>query len=181
MKKIIIKNMNKKSLILSVLLLVVIVGMGGTVAIAVAKTGSVINIFNAGKIDTGIEEEVDVNFNKKVTVKNTKESHAYVRVRLNVPSSITPVLPGVEDGTWAAGGDGFYYYLYSLGKDETSTMLLEKLTVPEDYKESFDVTVYEESCIATKENANTGENQPLTLKEIKDAFRNATGTTHIIE
>lgn len=181
MKKLNIKNKSKKSLFLSVLLLVAIIGVSGTIALAVAHTGSVINLFKVGKIDTGIEETVDTNFDKQVAVKNAKETPAYVRVRLNIPEDITPVLPGVIDGTWADGGDGFYYYLYSLGKEETSTMLLERLTVPKDYNKSFDVTVYQEACIATKENPKIEGSQPLTPEEIKNAFKKATGTEHTAE
>lgn len=181
MRRLNIRNKSKKSLFLSVLLLVVILGVSGTIALAVAKTGPVINRFKVGKIDTGIKEEVDASFNKKVTVKNAKETPAYVRVRLNIPKGITPVLPGVTDGTWADGGDGFYYYLYSLGQDEISTMLLEKLEVPEGYNKSFDVTVYQEACIATKENPKAEGNNPLTVAEIKEAFAEATGTTHTAE
>ena len=46
---------NKKSFILSLLLLAVVVGTAGTVALAVAKSNGVINTFQAADNNTGID------------------------------------------------------------------------------------------------------------------------------
>lgn len=181
MKKFIIRNLYKKTAILSVLLLIAVIGVGATIALAVAQTSPVVNIFKVGKIDTSIEEEVDTHFNKKVKVTNSADakSDAYVRVRINCPDGISLKLSDESTNTWEYGEDGFYYYLYSLEPDTSTTELLSSLVVPEDYKESFDVTVYQESCVATKTNRYPGA--ALTLNEIKTAFQNATDTEHIAE
>lgn len=181
MKKFNIRNLNKKTSILSVLLLIAVIGVGATIALAVAQTSPVVNTFKAGKIDTSIGETVS-GFDKSVKVTNSEnaQSDAFVRVRLNCPQGITLVLPGIDDGTWVDGKDGFYYYLYSLAPKATTTELLGELKVADGYTESFDVTVYQESCIAT-EISHYGDGTPIEISTIQDAFKNATGTVHTTE
>lgn len=186
MKKFNIKNLNKKTSILSVLLLIAVIGVGATIALAVAQTSPVVNTFKAGEIDTSIDENVDTNFNKSVKVTNSAEaeSDAYVRVRLNHPDEIGLNLSEESTSTWEDGNDGFYYYLYSLEPGTSTTELLSSLNVPEGYTEAFDVTVYQESCIATQVNRydpDSQENQPLELEDIQKAFKDATGTEHEAE
>lgn len=186
MKQFNIKNFNKKISILSVLLLIAVIGVGATIALAVARTSPVVNTFKAGKIDTGIDEDVDSNFNKSVKVMNNAEaeSDAYVRVRLNHPEEIGLKLSEESNSTWKKGDDGFYYYLYSVEPGAPTTELLSSLEVPEGYTEAFDVTVYQESCIATQMNrydSDSQENTPLKLEDIQKAFEDATGTEHVAE
>lgn len=181
MKKFNIKNLNKKTSILSVLLLIAVIGVGATIALAVAQTSPVVNTFKAGKIDTGIiEDKVDEDFNKEVRVTNSDqaESDAYVRVRLNCPTGVTPVLSDESQETWEQGVDGFYYYLYSLAPGDSTTKLLSKLAVT--IEESFDVAVYQESCIAT-EISHYEDGTPIEISTIQEAFKDATGTEHEAE
>ena len=116
MKKFRTKNRSKKTAILSVLLLAAVIGVGATIAMAVAQTSPVVNTFEAGKIDTSIEEQVDTDMNKKVWVKNSAEAKndAFVRVRINCPEEIELELSDESADTWAKGSDEFYYYLYSV-------------------------------------------------------------------
>src|SRR5699024_5696550 len=119
MKKFRTKNRSKKTAILSVLLLAAVIGVGATIALAVAQTSPVVTTFEAGKIDTSIEEQVDTDvdtdMNKKVWVKSSAEAKndAFVRVRINCPEEIDLKFSDASADTWKKGDDGFYYYLYS--------------------------------------------------------------------
>lgn len=186
MKKFNIKSMNRKTFFLSLVLLIAVVGVGITVALSVAKTTPVVNSFEVGKIDTSIEENVDEELQKTVTVTNSSNasSDAFVRVRINAPAEITLKFAEEPLSTWADGGDGFYYFLYSVAPDASTTQLLSEISLDhldesaldELKKTGFDVTVYHESCIATTER-HVGEGGALSLDEIKTAFNNATATT----
>lgn len=78
----------KKSVLLTVILLIAIIGVGVTVALSVAQTNKVTNTFKAGKIDTSIDEVVKPDLTKEVSVSNSNEaqSDAYVRVRITAPA-----------------------------------------------------------------------------------------------
>lgn len=180
MKKFRMKNRSKKTAILSVLLLAAVIGVGATIALAVAQTSPVVNTFEAGKIDTSIEEQVGIGMNKKVWVKNSAEAKndAFVRVRINCPEEIDLKFSDASADTWKKGDDGFYYYLYSVAPGDLTTQLLDSVSIKAEFKDSvksFDVTVYQESCVATGESHYGGSGaQPFSLEEIQEAFAKAT-------
>ena len=118
------KNRNEKQFVLSILLVVVILGIGTTIALSTAISKPVVNSFQAADHETNIKEEID-GLKKTIQVKNTADkSAAFVRVR---------------------------------NKEEVT--------------ESFDVLVYEESCVATS------TSDSLTIEQIKEAFKKADGKT----
>lgn len=169
-------------MLLSVILLVVLIGAGVTIALSVASTDPVVNTFQAGKIDTEIKEEFPGDaLSKTVTVTNSSEakSDAFVRVRINAPEGFTLDLTEAtgENATWEKGDDGFYYYLYSVEPDGSTTALLKGFQITDQSLENFDITVYHESCIATVE-SHQGDGGAISLKTIQDAFKKATGTEH---
>ena len=186
MKKFNIKKMNRKTFFLSLVLLIAVIGVGITVALSVAKTDPVVNSFEVGKIDTGIEENVKGDLTKEVKVTNeaNAKSDAFVRVRINVPNGITLNFSADATDTWTMGDDGFYYFRYSVAPGTSTTELLSSVGfetgMEEEIKQTgFDVTIYQESCIATEEHPYVvgGENSPLELSVIINAFENATTTT----
>ena len=79
---------SKISLWASVLALVVIIGVGATLALMSSASNSVTNSFTAADIDTEIEE-VLTDGNKMVSIKNYGPSDAYVRARIMV-SGVNP-------------------------------------------------------------------------------------------
>lgn len=170
----------KKSVLLTVILLIAIIGVGVTIAISVAQSNQVNNTFRPGKIDTSITEEVDEQLNKRVSVQNSREakSDAFVRVRINAPTGVTLRLNDAMSGYWQDGGDGFYYYLYSVGPGEYTTELLNKIEITDTTLNEVDVTVYHEACIASQEHRKDVETEPLSVDVIKKAFEDATGTEH---
>lgn len=80
-------------LLVTVLTLVVVLGIGATVAYLHDTTGVVRNTFDAAQLDTKIEEELNTDEGtKKVVITNVGKSDAYVRARVMVS--------GVKDGQW---------------------------------------------------------------------------------
>ena len=76
------KNRNEKQFVLSILLVVVILGIGTTIALSTAISKPVVNSFQAADHETNIKEEID-GLKKTIQVKNTADkSAAFVRVRI---------------------------------------------------------------------------------------------------
>lgn len=76
-------------LLVTVLTLVVVLGIGATVAYLHDTTDPVTNTFDPAELNTRIEETVDTNGTKNVVIANTGKSNAYVRARIMV-SGIAP-------------------------------------------------------------------------------------------
>lgn len=79
---------SKISLWASILALVVIIGVGATLALMASPSNSVNNTFAVADIDTEIDEVLD-NGNKQVSITNNGPSDAYVRARIMV-SGVNP-------------------------------------------------------------------------------------------
>ena len=170
------KKIKNKRIILSILLVVALVGVGATVALSLAKTNSVINTFRAAQRDhdTSIKEEVDTEtLTKTVQVSNdAKHSYAYIRVRFEVsPSDVKVTITG---DSWGNGKDGFYYYLKPVSPKEPNNLTDEivwtanQTTV--ENTDTFDVLVYEESCVAPS------DDEAKDIDTVKKAFENADKT-----
>ena len=76
-------------LLVTVLTLVVVLGIGATVAYLHDTTDPVTNTFDPAQLDTKIEETVGTDGTKQVMITNTGKSDAYVRARIMV-SGIDP-------------------------------------------------------------------------------------------
>ena len=79
---------SKISLWASILALVVIIGVGATLALMSSSSNAVTNSFTDADIDTEIDEVLD-NGNKQVSITNNGPSDAYVRARIMV-SGVNP-------------------------------------------------------------------------------------------
>lgn len=137
--------------------------MGQTYA-ALTDTDSIKNDFKVGNVQAEVEEifqpptklEPDVDYEKKVTVKNTGEQAIFIRV-LSVPVLTKEQTDGSllllpiknQDAEnvltidynlvdWTDGNDGYFYYNKKLAEGETSQPLFEKVkmnssAITEDY------------------------------------------------
>ena len=76
-------------LLVTVLTLVVVLGIGATVAYLHDTTDPVTNTFDPAELNTRIEENLGTNGTKEVVIANTGKSNAYVRARIMV-SGIDP-------------------------------------------------------------------------------------------
>lgn len=183
---------SKISLWASVLALVIVIGVGVTMALSAVNSNLVNNTFAVADIDTEIEEKGLTEGNKQVSITNNGPSDAYVRARIMVsgvnPDNVMIVNQEPAEGTVDANkvylvmqnngtgdkqwtkedsdtngnySDDFYYYLDVLTKDESSKNLLEKVVLgktlaeDQDFLDTFSVTIYHESVVAT--------NQPETI------------------
>lgn len=172
-------------------LALLLVTVGGTLALMVSNSAAVTNIFSVGQVDTEIQEDLTEG-NKQVSIYNKGPSDAYVRARIMVsgvnmdqvkvvasegettdPNCIYLVMQNPTD--WQQdddpnkGNDDFYYYLNVLKVGKKSSNLLEKVVVgknlqTEDFLKDFTVTIYHESVLAV--------NQPETIdvSVVKGAF-----------
>lgn len=193
---------SKISLWASVLALVVVIGVGATLALMSSSSNAVTNSFTAADIDTEIEE-VLTNGDKQVSIKNYGPSDAYVRARIMVsgvnPENVViaseePAEGAVDANTvylvmtnpnlWVqeegAAKDDFYYYLGVLAKDQKSANLLDKvvlgdkLAADKDFLDTFSVTIYHESVLAINKPAKVDIN---TVKDSFEAAALSTATT----
>lgn len=182
MKK--IKNIFKRhTLIASFLLVFAITGVAGTVALVAATSAPVTNTFKAAGLDTDIDEpEGGTPAQKVVTITNKKESPAYIRVRITVSpegaaepnyKNKTEDPSGLGKALWYYNqNDGFYYYLAAVpGNGGKTSSIIDGVAVTPGYTDDFDVTVYQESCVATK-----APGEIVSLQEIQDAFKAASGS-----
>lgn len=110
-----------KGKLLTLLLTMLILAMftvGGTMAYIVTHTDSIVNIFNPSKVTTDVDEDFDGTVKKNITVTNTGDINAYVRVKLvtyrvdDAGNHIggTATIPSFTLGTgWVKYGDCYYY------------------------------------------------------------------------
>ena len=156
------KNRNEKQFVLSILLVVVILGIGTTIALSTAISKPVVNSFQAADHETNIKEEID-GLKKTIQVKNTADkSAAFVRVRI----VISPAKALGQDDYMIQGQN----WTENAEQEETEDLIFE-VKNKEEVTESFDVLVYEESCVATS------TSDSLTIEQIKEAFKKADGKT----
>ncbi len=133
----------KRALLSTILALVLVIGVGATLAYLSAADARLTNTFSLAEVDTEIKEDL-TDGNKTVTVKNVGKSPVYIRARLMV-SGIDPkqvvivsseptekalgtvylVMPNVT-ANWEQANDSkpdnFYYYkgvVYGGAEDAT--------------------------------------------------------------
>lgn len=145
--------MKKKALIGLAVLAVVALMAVGTWAWFTAETDKIVNTFTAGTVDVKINEDFEAdkagNWNpgqsikKEVSVTNIGSKCAYVRVLLDVQWFKW----GEEENDWVASDlstdnvslnlnttdwmfyNGYYYYKSSIGANESTTNLLNSVTL----------------------------------------------------
>lgn len=92
--------------------------------------------------ETTIKERF-ANWTKHITIQNTGDAACWVRVKVFAGSQFE-LQYSDENGKWSLGPDGYWYYsdIVLVGADTGE--LMAKITVPEEYKDSFDVVVIQE-------------------------------------
>lgn len=96
---------------------------------------------------TEVREEVE-DMTKHIVIANTGESDCWVRVKVFAGSQFTIQYSGAaaDDGSqyWTQNQDGYWYYKDIVRTGEETEVLLAKIEMPKDYKDSFDVVVVQE-------------------------------------
>lgn len=128
---------SKISLWASVLALVVIIGVGATLALMASPSNSVTNTFATAQVETEIDEDL-TNNNKKVTIENTGKSPVYVRARIMV-SGVDP------DNIVIADEPDEYIYNedtdeYGIETPEAGKLYLIMPNVTEDWEQATGAT-----------------------------------------
>lgn len=188
---------SKISLWASVLALVVIIGVGATLALMASPSNSVTNSFSAADIDTEIEEKGLTEGNKQVSIKNYGPSDAYVRARIMVsgvnPANVVIVASEEEieapeankvylvmknqdlwvQDTAATAKDDFYYYLGVLEANNpsknSSANLLEKVVLGKDLQGEDFLNTF---SVTIYHESVLAINQPesITVDIVEDSF-----------
>ena len=188
---------SKISLWASVLALVVVIGIGATLALMASPSNSVTNSFSVADIDTEIEENI-TDGNKQVSIKNHGPSDAYVRARIMVsgvnPENVEIVSKepaegdvvadtvylvmqnnGTGDKQWTKEdsdtngnySDDFYYYLDVLTKDESSKNLLEKVVLGSNLQKEDFLNTF---SVTIYHESVLAINKKADLATVKDSF-----------
>ena len=138
------KKLNKKTLLLLALVLIVLVGtVSGTVAWITTNTNPVINMFSPAEVKVVVTDDVDGKTKSNVTIKNTGDTDAYIRAAIaacwykdgkivaawDESQGTFSNLPGTD---WTKGADGYYYYTKSVApNDATGSKLFDSYTAPD--------------------------------------------------
>lgn len=135
----------KRSLVLMVsLLAMMLVVAGGTLAWLTAQD-SVSNTFTPAHVSCAVEENFDGATKSDVNVRNTSDVPAYLRVKLvtyrvnEAGQHIggTATIPAFIAGTgWVENG-GYYYYTKPVEAEQTpETMLIDSITLTGSYDDA---------------------------------------------
>lgn len=159
--------MKKKLILISIVLLIVTMVAGGSIAWFLSSPGEAVNKLKIGTVEVEIVEEgfTDINkveattYDKNVQVRSLGTKGTYVRVRL-VPEWSEPSLPvsNVQfnlgaNTDWVLHADGYYYFKYFLKENEITSLLLNSVNFtelgPEYEDESFTLKVVTEGVQRT--------------------------------
>lgn len=121
-------RMNRATVLLMAILMLIGVVAGSTVAYLIDKTDRVANTFEYAKVSCEITENFDKTTKSNVQVKNTGTTDAYIRATYVVnwldkdnnivasdPAEYSYVLTENPDDKWTKGTDGYFYYLPPVG------------------------------------------------------------------
>lgn len=144
------KNMKKKTiLMLAMMVLLLTVTVGSTIAYLVTSSGPVLNTFTPSKVTSAVEETFTQGTDTKenVKIKNTGDTNAYIRAAIVITwkdkdGYTMPVVPEAGEGKdyridintndWTLIG-GYYYYKAAVAPNDTTTNLIIKCESIGDY------------------------------------------------
>ncbi len=152
MKEIIKRCFRRKQLLLTfaAVVLCLSIPVGFTIAYftdmnSASGTGEMIEL----KPETAIHETID-NLNKSITIENTGNADAFIRVKVFYPASLNGlqvVINPNSDEAWILGEDGYWYYNAVLKAGQTTPVLAVDVTVTaqEGQIPDFQIVVVHES------------------------------------
>lgn len=126
----------------------------GTLAYLKSNSGTVVNTFTVGSVETEIDENVDPNQNlKKVRVVNTGKNDCLVRMRVVIsPENSEIKINDYNSSEFTNKGDFWYYngVLKAPTSDAyyATPYLFTNYTIPAEFKDNFTITVYQEAVQA---------------------------------
>ena len=127
----------------------------GTLAYLKSNSGTVVNTFTVGSVETEIDENVDPSqYLKKVRVVNTGKNDCLVRMRVVIsPENSGIAIDNYNDSEFEKKDDGFWYYkgiLKAPTENEyyATPYLFTNYKIPAEFKDNFTITVYQEAVQA---------------------------------
>lgn len=126
----------------------------GTLAYLKSNSGTVVNTFTVGSVETEIDENVDPSQNlKEVRVVNTGKNDCLVRMRVVIsPENSGIAIDDYNSTKFTQKGDFWYYngVLKAPTENEyyATPYLFTKYTIPAEFKDNFTITVYQEAVQA---------------------------------
>ena len=166
------KYINKKSIIIASVMLLLLATVGTTLAYIFTETNPVENTFEPSKVSCAVVENGGTpvtgsvtdtgNVKENVQIKNTGDTDAYIRVAVVVNwasadgSSVWSTKPEEGDNldykieynlddSWVKGRDGYWYYTKSVPPTEGNNLtdiLIEKATQNKEGPKGTDGTQY---------------------------------------
>lgn len=136
----------KQPVALVALLVLLCCTVAGTLAYLVTSTDPVTNTFTPAYVSTEVNEDFDGITKSNVTIKNTGDIDAYIRVAVvvnwadkdgNVYGGAVPTDKGDKkdydltlkaNNGWIKGADGYYYYIHPVAPKESTTAIFEDIT-----------------------------------------------------
>ena len=136
-------NRKKGILLLAAAMLILVCGVGSTLAYLATQTGQVQNTFEPAYVTSKVNETFENNVKSNVTIKNTGNVSAYIRAAIVVTwkdaeGRTMPQVPGTGDYTLTIGSDwtevgGYYYYNKSVAADASTTNLIDMCNPSKSY------------------------------------------------
>lgn len=149
------KRRMKKSVALAVsLVLLLVFGVGGTLAFLVDETRPLKNLFTPSQVKTEVTETLDGSTKSNVKVKNTGNTTAWIRAAVvitwqDAEGNVYGALP--VEGTdysisynktgWLTGADGFYYYTNPVESQAETDVLIKSCTYTANAPEGYSLCV----------------------------------------
>ena len=174
-------NRKKGILLLAAAMLILVCGVGSTLAYLATQTGQVQNTFEPAYVRSSVIEEGwnDGNLVKSdVTIKNTGNVSAYIRAAIVVTwkdaeGRTMPQEPGTGDYTLNIGSDwtevgGYYYYNKSVAADASTTKLIVRCEPIKSYPDGRKL------CVEVIGSAIQSEG--MGANSAQEAFQKASGT-----
>jgi len=129
------RSTGKSFVLLVSLVMILVVGVGGTIAFLMDSTDPLANIFNPSKVTTKVEETREGTTKSNVRIKNTGDTDAWIRAAIVVTwqdedGNIYGEAPAETDydmklnlgnNAWIKGNDGFYYWYAPVAANGSET------------------------------------------------------------
>ena len=140
------RNRQKATMLLTSLVLLLTLLIGGTVAFMIATDNSAKNVFMDSTVSCEVQETFSGNVKSDVTIKNTGDTAAYIRAAIVVTwkdadGNIYAGMPvagsdyeiSLNTTDWLLGSDGFYYCKSSIAPNASTAALINSCS-PVDSK-----------------------------------------------
>lgn len=171
-------NRKKGILLLAAAMLILVCGVGGTLAYLATQTAQVQNTFEPAYVTSEVNETFDNLVKSNVTIKNTGNVSAYIRAAIVVtwkdaagnttlpekPELGTDYTLTINESAWNKGDDGYYYCKQPVASNTESAVLITECK-PKPYDDGRKL------CVEVIGSAIQSEGMGAT--SAKDAFDKA--------